>query len=70
MAYGSTPCKLNALAARTATYFLNYGESDDRVTRQATSATGSRMYAGFRYALGITAHTIDNRATNRDWKRQ
>ena len=25
------------LAARTATYFLNYGESDDRVTRQATS---------------------------------
>ena len=29
--------KLNALAAHTATYFLNYGESDDRVTRQAMS---------------------------------
>ena len=31
--------KLNALAARTATYFevsRNYDESDDRVTRQAT----------------------------------
>ena len=28
--------KLNALAARTATYFLNYG-TDDRVTRQSTS---------------------------------
>ena len=25
------------LAARTATYFLNYGESDDSVTRQAAS---------------------------------
>ena len=29
--------KLNALAARTVTFFLKYGESDDRVTRQATS---------------------------------
>ena len=29
--------KLNALAAYTATYFLKYGVSDDRVTRQATS---------------------------------
>ena len=29
--------KLNALAAHTATYFLNYGESDDHVTRQAMS---------------------------------
>ena len=28
---------LNATAARTTTYFLNYGESDDHVTRQATS---------------------------------
>ena len=45
--------KVNALAARTATYFLNYGESDDRVT----GMTGSRMYAGFRYTLGMTAHT-------------
>ena len=29
--------KLNVLATPTATYFLNYGESGDRVTRQATS---------------------------------
>ena len=28
---------LNALEGHTATYFLNYGEFDDRVTRQATS---------------------------------
>ena len=30
--------KLNALAACTATYFLNYGESDDRVQGRQTSS--------------------------------
>ena len=41
--------KLNMLAART--NFLNYGEPDDHVTRQAMNN------AGFRYVLGMTAHT-------------
>ena len=41
--------KLNMLAAHT--NFLNYGEPDDCVTRLAMNN------AGFRYALGMTAHT-------------
>ena len=45
--------KLNTLAARTASYFLNYGTSLTGSVR----VTDSRMYAGFRYTPGMTAHT-------------
>ena len=48
--------KLNALAARTATCFLNYGESDDRVTRKATSNRQQDVPC-FRDAFGMTTHT-------------
>ena len=32
-------------------------ESDDCMTRQAASESNSRVYAGFRYAPGMTTHT-------------
>ena len=47
--------KLNALAARMASYFLNYGTTLTIAWQGRLRVTDSRMYAGFRYVRSYIA---------------